>query len=28
VNSGTFQGSDFQMTPAKNITNKGVKIFR
>lgn len=28
VNSGTFQGSDFQMAPAKNITNKGVKIFR
>lgn len=28
VNSGTFQGSDFQMTPAKNITNKGVKLFR
>lgn len=28
VNSGTFQGSDFQMAPAKNITNKGVKLFR
>lgn len=28
VNSGSFQGSDFQMTPAKNITNKGVKLFR
>lgn len=28
VNSGTFNGSDFQMTPAKNITNKGVKLFR
>lgn len=28
VSSGTFQGSDFQMTPAKNITNKGVKLFR
>ncbi|MDD5159304.1 MAG: hypothetical protein PHI47_04585 [Sulfuricurvum sp.] len=28
VNSGTFKGSDFQMAPAKNITNKGVKIFR
>lgn len=28
VNSGTFNGSDFQMAPAKNITNKGVKIFR
>lgn len=28
VNSGTFQGSDFQMAPAKNITNKGIKLFR
>jgi hypothetical protein len=28
VNSGTFNGSDFQMSPAKNITNKGVKLFR
>ncbi|MDD2265923.1 LamG domain-containing protein [Sulfuricurvum sp.] len=28
VNSGTFEGSDFNMTPAKNITNKGVKLFR
>jgi hypothetical protein len=28
VNSGTFKGSDFEMTPAKNITNKGVKLFR
>ncbi|MDD2369257.1 MAG: hypothetical protein PHQ90_08145, partial [Sulfuricurvum sp.] len=28
VNSGTFNGSDFEMTPAKNITNKGVKLFR
>jgi len=28
VSSGTFQGSDFQMAPAKNITNKGVKLFR
>ncbi|MDD3598137.1 hypothetical protein, partial [Sulfuricurvum sp.] len=28
VNSGTFQGSDFQMAPAQNITNKGVKVFR
>lgn len=28
VSSGTYNGSDFQMTPAKNITNKGVKIFR
>ncbi|GEM_PF-3585242 len=28
VSSGTFQGSDFQMTPAQNITNKGVKLFR
>jgi hypothetical protein len=28
VKSGTFQGSDFQMTPAKNTTKKGVKLFR
>lgn len=28
VSSGTFQGSDFEMAPAKNITNKGVKVFR
>lgn len=28
VSSGTFQGSDFQMAPAQNITNKGVKVFR
>ena len=28
VSSGTFQGSDFEMKPAKNITNKGVKVFR
>lgn len=28
VNTGTFQGSDFEMAPAKNITNKGVKLFR
>jgi hypothetical protein len=28
VSSGSFQGSDFGMTPAQNITNKGVKLFR
>lgn len=28
VSSGTFQGSDFEMVPAKNITKKGVKVFR
>lgn len=28
VSSGTFQGSDFNMAPAQNITNKGVKVFR
>lgn len=28
VTTGTFQGSDFQMAPAQNITNKGVKLFR
>lgn len=28
VRSGTFQGSDFEMAPAQNITNKGVKVFR
>jgi hypothetical protein len=28
VSSGTFQGSDFPMTPAEKITNKGVKLFR
>ncbi|MDD3598202.1 hypothetical protein, partial [Sulfuricurvum sp.] len=28
VNSGTFEGSDFNMAPAQNITNKGVKVFR
>ncbi|MDP1785423.1 MAG: hypothetical protein Q8K81_08385 [Sulfuricurvum sp.] len=28
VNSGTFQGTDFDITPAKNIIKKGVKIFR
>jgi hypothetical protein len=28
VNSGSFNGTDFTMTPAKNITTKGVKVFR
>lgn len=28
VNSGTFQGSDFTLTPAKTIIKKGVKVFR
>jgi len=28
VNSGTFDGTDFQITPAKNITKKGIKLFR
>lgn len=28
VNSGTFQGSDFNLTPAKTIIKKGVKVFR
>ena len=28
VNSGTFQGSDFTITPAKSIVKRGVKIFR
>jgi hypothetical protein len=28
VNSGTFQGSDFTLTPAKKIIKQGVKVFR
>ncbi len=28
VSTGTFRGSDFPMTPAKNTTKKGVKVFR
>ena len=28
VNSGTFQGADFTLTPAKTIIKKGVKVFR
>lgn len=28
VSSGTFQGSDFEMAPAKNIIKKGIKVFR
>lgn len=28
VNSGTFQGSDFNLAPAKTNINKGVKVFR
>lgn len=28
VNSGTFQGSDFNLAPAKKNINKGVKVFR
>jgi len=28
VSSGSFDGSDFNMAPAQNITNKGVKVFR
>lgn len=28
VQSGTFQGSDFTLTPAKTIIKKGVKVFR
>lgn len=28
VNSGTFQGSDFNLAPAKTIIKKGVKVFR
>ncbi|MBN2869495.1 MAG: hypothetical protein JXK04_00905 [Campylobacterales bacterium] len=28
VTSGIYQGSDFEMKPAKEITNKGVKLFR
>ncbi len=28
VNSGTFQGSDFDLSPAKTIIKKGVKVFR
>jgi MSHA biogenesis protein MshQ len=28
VQSGTFQGADFNLTPAKTIIKKGVKVFR